>query len=156
LLPSFFTSIEYNNHPNVLKHLRSLCSSGEPFSAPLIDLIVKIDMTNCIVWNLYGPAETTIDCTVHSINVTSTIQSIPIGRPLFNYRCIIMNEYSQQSTTNQEGELCVGGVGVFAGYLRRDDLTAKALLEIDGKLFYRTGDLVTMDNNGLLHYEGRK
>ncbi|CAF4458460.1 unnamed protein product, partial [Adineta steineri] len=45
---------------------------------------------------------------------------------------------------------------VFAGYLGRDDLTAKALVEIDGQLFYRTGDLVTMDNNGLLHYQGRK
>ncbi|CAF4471498.1 unnamed protein product, partial [Adineta steineri] len=31
-----------------------------------------------------------------------------------------------------------------------------ALVEIDGQLFYRTGDLVTMDNNGLLHYQGRK
>ncbi|CAM4989266.1 unnamed protein product, partial [Rotaria socialis] len=45
---------------------------------------------------------------------------------------------------------------VFAGYLGRDDLTAKALLEVDGKLFYRTGDLVRIDNKGLLHYQGRK
>ncbi|CAM4851837.1 unnamed protein product, partial [Rotaria magnacalcarata] len=29
-------------------------------------------------------------------------------------------------------------------------------MNIDGQLFYRTGDLVTMDNNGLLHYQGRK
>ncbi|CAF4472452.1 unnamed protein product, partial [Adineta steineri] len=71
-------------------------------------------------------------------------------------RCMAITEYSQQSITNQEGELCVGGVGVFAGYFGRDDLTAKALLEIDGQLFYRTGDLVTIDNNGLLHYQGRK
>ena len=47
-------------------------------------------------------------------------------------------------------------LGVFAGYLGRDDLTAKALIEIDGELFYRTGDLVRMDNNGLLYYQGRK
>ncbi|CAF3727055.1 unnamed protein product [Adineta steineri] len=69
---------------------------------------------------------------------------------------MITNEYLQPSTTNQEGELFVGGAGVFAGYLGRDDLTAKALVEIDGEPFYRTGDLVTMDNNGLLHYQGRK
>ena len=48
------------------------------------------------------------------------------------------------------------GVGIFAGYLGNYDLTAKALIEIDSQLFYRTGDLVTMDNNGLLHYQGRK
>ena len=50
----------------------------------------------------------------------------------------------------------MGGVGVFAGYLGRDDLTEKALININGELFYRTGDLVTLDNNGLLHYQGRK
>ncbi|CAF1486244.1 unnamed protein product, partial [Adineta steineri] len=60
------------------------------------------------------------------------------------------------SVINQEAELLVGGVGVFTDYLGRDDLTAKALIEIDGQLFYRTGDLVTMDNNGLLYYQGRK
>ena len=43
-----------------------------------------------------------------------------------------------------------------AGYLGRDDLTIKALVEINGELFYRTGDLVRMDHNGLLHYRGRK
>ncbi|CAF4080211.1 unnamed protein product [Adineta steineri] len=117
---------------------------------------MRIGTTNCIVWNLYGPAEATIGCTIHSMNVTHNTQSISIGRPFYNYRCMIINEHSQQPITNQEGELFVGGAGVFAGYLERDDLTAKALVEIDGELFYRTGDLVQMDNNGLLHYHGRK
>ncbi|CAF1247958.1 unnamed protein product [Adineta steineri] len=156
LLHSFLTSVEQNNNPSVLKHLRSLCSSGEPFSVPLIDLIVKIGITNCVVWNLYGPAETTIDCTFHRVNVTNSKESIPIGIPLSNYRCMIINQYLQSSVTYQEGELFVGGVGVFVGYLGRDDLTAKALIEIDGQLFYRTGDLVRIDNNCLLHYQGRK
>ncbi|CAF1539062.1 unnamed protein product [Adineta steineri] len=117
---------------------------------------MEIGITNCTVWNVYGPAEATIDCTVHCVHVGNDAQSIPVGRPLSNYRCMIMNQYLQSSTTTGEGELFVGGVGVFAGYLERDDLTAKALLEIDGHLFYRTGDLVTIDNNGLLHYQGRK
>ncbi|CAF4006926.1 unnamed protein product, partial [Adineta steineri] len=129
---------------------------GEPFSVHLISLIVNIGITNCIVWNLYGPAEATIGSTIHCMYVTNDVKSIPIGRPFYNYRCMIINQYLQSSVTSQEAELLVGGVGVFAGYLGRDELTAKALIEIDGELFYRTGDLVTMDNNGLLHYQGRK
>ncbi|CAF0983427.1 unnamed protein product [Adineta steineri] len=129
---------------------------GEPFSVPLISLIVKIGVTNCIVWNLYGPAEATIGSTLHCVNVTNDTQKIPIGRPFYNYRCMVMTEYSQSSGTAQEGELFVGGAGVFAGYLGRDDLTSKALVDIDGELFYRTGDLVRMDKSGLLHYQGRK
>ncbi|CAF4175554.1 unnamed protein product, partial [Adineta steineri] len=113
-------------------------------------------MRNCTVWNLYGPAEATIDCTVHRVNVGNDKQGISIGTPLSNYRYMIMNQYLQSSVTNQEGELFVGGVGVFAGYLARDDLTAKALVEIDGDVFYQTGDLIRMDDNGLLHYQGRK
>ncbi|CAF1588575.1 unnamed protein product, partial [Adineta steineri] len=69
---------------------------------------------------------------------------------------IIFTSGSSGIPKAEEGELLVGGLGVFAGYLGRDDLTAKALLEIDGQLFYQTGDLVRMDNNGLLHYQGRK
>ncbi|CAF4075437.1 unnamed protein product, partial [Adineta steineri] len=156
LLYIFFTFIRQNKNINAVKYLRSLCSGGEAFPVHLIGLIMEIGITNCTLWNMYGPAETTIDCTVHCINVTSSIQSIPIGTPLSNYQCVIINQYLQSSVTNEEGELFVGGAGVFAGYLGRDDLTAKALLEIDGELFYRTGDLVTIDNNGLLHYQGRK
>ncbi|CAF0893972.1 unnamed protein product [Adineta steineri] len=110
---------------------------GEPFSVHLISLIVNIGITNCIVWNLYGPAEATIGSTIHCMYVTNDVKSIPIGRPFYNYRCMIINQYLQSSVTSQEAELLVGGVGVFAGYLGRDELTAKALLEIDGELFYR-------------------
>jgi hypothetical protein len=69
---------------------------------------------------------------------------------------MIMDEFLQLSNMGQEGELLIGGVGVFAGYHGRDDLTTKALTEINGEIFYRTGDLVRMDNSGLLHYLGRK
>jgi aryl carrier-like protein len=82
--------------------------------------------------------------------------AVPIGVPLPNYRSMVLDEYLQIVVIDQEGELFVGGVGVFAGYLGRDDLTEKALIDINGEIFYRTGDLVRMNNNGLLHYQGRK
>ncbi|CAF4058690.1 unnamed protein product, partial [Adineta steineri] len=156
LLHRFFTSVEQNNKCHVLKHLRSVCSIGEAFIVHLIDLIMKLGINNCIAWNLYGPAETTIVSTFHRVDQIKNTRSVSIGRPLSNYRCMIMNQYLQPSVTGQEGELCIGGAGVFASYLGRDDLTAKSLVEIDGQLFYRTGDLARMDNNGLLHYQGRK
>jgi aryl carrier-like protein len=129
---------------------------GEPFSAKLLISIVNIGISNCAVWDLYGPAEATIICTFHLVDVIADTQYIPIGLSLPNYRCLIMDEFLQSVFIDQEGELYVGGVGVFAGYLERNDLTAKALIEIDGEIFYRTGDLVRMDNSGLLHYLGRK
>ena len=116
----------------------------------------KFDFQRCRVWNLYGPAEVTICCTTHIVDLKMKTDTVPIGLSLPNYYCYIKDHFLQNIIINQEGELFVGGVGVFAGYLGRDDLTAKALVEIDGEMFYRTGDLVRMDHNGLLHYIGRK
>ncbi|CAF4068351.1 unnamed protein product, partial [Adineta steineri] len=143
-LHSFFIFIEQNKKVNAVKYLRSLCSIGEAFVVHLIDVIMKTGITNCTVWNLYGPAETTIVSTSYRVDLVEDKRSISIGRSISNYRCMIMNQYLQSSVTDDEGELCVGGVGVFAGYLGRDDLTAKALVEIDSELFYRIGDLVKL------------
>jgi hypothetical protein len=50
----------------------------------------------------------------------------------------------------------IGGIGVFGGYLNRDDLTSKVLIVINDKMYYRTGDIVKIDCDGLLKYIGRK
>ncbi len=113
-------------------------------------------MENCDIWNLYGPAETTIDCTFHLVEVIANAERIPIGLPLSNYQSVILDEFSQSVIIGQEGELVVGGVGVFAGYFGRNDLTNQVLIKINDQIFYRTGDLVRMDNDGLLYYRGRK
>ncbi|CAF3886038.1 unnamed protein product [Adineta steineri] len=156
LLQSFFTFIAQSSKTTNSKYFRSLCGGGEPFSIKLSTLIANNSVSEYNVWNYYGPAEITIACTLHLIDTKANSRCIPIGRSVPNYRCLILNKFLQSTFINEEGELFVGGMGVFAGYLGRYDLTAKALVEIDGELFYRTGDLVRIDNNGLLHYQGRK
>ena len=111
---------------------------------------------SCRVWNIFGIAETTINGTFHIVDVMSEINNVPIGIPIPNYQCLIRDHFLQEVPIDEEGELFVGGVGVFAGYLGREDLTEKALVMIDDEIFYRTSDLVRMDHNGLLHYIGRK
>ncbi|CAF0842950.1 unnamed protein product [Adineta steineri] len=156
ILQHFFSFLQQTNNISASRSLRSVCTGGEMCSINLVNLILSSIAHYCALWNLYGPAEATIVCTFHRVNLMANTQSIAIGRPLSNYRCMVMNQYLQSSVSGQEGELFVGGAGVFAGYLGRDDLTAKALVEIDGEPFYRTGDVVRRDNDGLLHYQGRK
>ncbi|CAF1681923.1 unnamed protein product, partial [Adineta ricciae] len=128
----------------------------EPFPVKLIAVLKNSVASTCRIWNLYGPAETTLVATYHVIALTPEMRNIPIGRLLPGYQCVIVDEFSQPVTVGEVGELLVGGVGVFAGYLGRNDLTDKALVDINGQLFYRTGDLVRLDNDGLLYYVGRK
>src|ERR1700722_17566859 len=111
---------------------------------------------HCRIWNQYGPAETTLDATYHLVDGISGRTGIRIVVPLPNYQCLVFDEFLQHVFVGQMGELLVGGVGVFVGYLGRDDLTANALVEIDDQVFYRTGDLVQLDSDGLLYYTGRK
>ncbi|CAF4233079.1 unnamed protein product, partial [Adineta steineri] len=129
---------------------------GESMSLAFIRVLMQFVAQSCRVWNLYGPAEATLGTSCHLIDVISDMHDLPIGKPLPRYICLLLNSFLQPVMIQEEGELFVGGLGVFAGYLGRDDLTTKALIEIDGQLFYQTGDLVTIDNNGLLHYQGRK
>ncbi|CAF1459222.1 unnamed protein product, partial [Adineta steineri] len=156
IINNFFTFLQQQNYHNVARYLRLVCSGGEPCSVKLINLVSNTLTHTCRILNMYGTAETTIDCTFHLFDNTMETENIPIGRPLLNYQNLVLDEFSQSMFINQEGELFVGGAGVFAGYLGRDDLTAKALVEIDGQLFYRTGDLIRMDKNNLIYYRGRK
>jgi hypothetical protein len=133
-----------------------VCFVGDISTTQLFEKLYNNVNQDCKMVNSYGPAETTIDCTCHFLDRNIDEVHIPIGKPLPNYRCLILDDLLQSVIIDQEGELFVGGVGVFAGYLGRDDLTQKALVEINGEQFYRTGDLVRIDNNGLLHYRGRK
>ncbi|CAF1627454.1 unnamed protein product [Adineta ricciae] len=155
LLDSLCAYVRQNKVPP-LTTIHTLCSTGEALSKNSVQLFSDIITENCCIWNCYGPSETTLGATCQKIDIRSNTINVPIGRPFMNYQCVIRNRFEQSVIIDEEGELLVGGVGVFAGYLTRDDLTAKALVQIDNELFYRTGDLVRMDKNGLLHYKGRK
>ncbi|CAF1412242.1 unnamed protein product [Adineta steineri] len=128
---------------------------SEAFTPDLSKVLTSNTAEKCHIWNMYGPGET-IYSTFQRIDPVAKISKIPIGLLMPNYLCHILNADMQGIILDGEGELYLGGVGVCAGYLQRDDLTAKALVEINGNVFYRTGDVVRMDCNGLLHYMGRK
>jgi len=57
---------------------------------------------------------------------------------------------------NEEGELILSGPNVMAGYWKRPDANAETFIEIDGKRWMRTGDLVRMDEEGYFFFFDRK
>jgi surfactin family lipopeptide synthetase A/bacitracin synthase 2 len=109
--------------------------------------------------NTYGVTETTVDCTYRRVFDADALPSVstafvPIGWPLPNYICHIMAEEGEQQ--DGIGELYIGGPGIFRGYLNHGTNPADSrLIEIEGKMCYRTGDLVKIVN-GELVYVGRR
>jgi long-chain acyl-CoA synthetase len=57
---------------------------------------------------------------------------------------------------NEEGEMVLSGPNVMLGYWKRPDADAETFVEIDGKRWMRTGDMVRMDEEGYFHFFDRK
>ncbi len=54
----------------------------------------------------------------------------------------------QELPQGEAGEIITHGPEVFAGYWKQPDATAAAFMELDGKRFFRTGDLGRVDEDG--------
>ncbi|CAF0953029.1 unnamed protein product [Adineta steineri] len=132
---------------------------GEQLLSSTVSQLLPFISEESRIFNLYGPAEATVVTTCYEINRKdlSTIISLPIGRPLQGYRIYLLDDYRQPVVPGKEGEIIIGGVGVFAGYYGRMDLTRQVLIEMDGEQFYMTGDLGRLDVelNGLV-FVGRR
>jgi len=54
----------------------------------------------------------------------------------------------QEVPTGEQGEIVIHGPEVFQGYWRRPEATAQAFIELDGKRFFRSGDMGRVDEEG--------
>lgn len=72
-----------------------------------------------------------------------------LGIPIFNVDSRVVDpETFQEMPPNQIGEIVTHGPQVFQGYWRNEAATQAAFVEIDGKRFFRTGDLGYVDDEG--------
>ena len=54
----------------------------------------------------------------------------------------------KQVPQGEQGEIIMSGPMIFSGYWKRPDATADAFIELDGKRFFRSGDLGRVDEEG--------
>ncbi|CAF1553107.1 unnamed protein product, partial [Didymodactylos carnosus] len=108
-------------------------------------------------YNVYAPAECTIAAIYHSIVFERiNVPVIPLGRPLPGRKCCILDEYLQPVPLGSIGEIFIGGIGIFSGYLNNcfieDRLT---YITEKREKYYKSGDLGKFDTNSQLHFCGR-
>lgn len=110
-----------------------------------------------VVENLYGPTELTVTVSGHRWDPErSPARGIngfaPIGRIHAGHEHLLLTE--DDGTSEVEGELCITGPQLTAGYLDPAD-NAGRFLDRDGRTWYRTGDRVRQLDDGELVYLGR-
>ena len=79
------------------------------------------------------------------------------GVPLPSVTAAIVDvEGTEFMPVNEVGELILHGPNMMQGYWKRPEETEESIIELDGKKWLRTGDLVRMDEEGYFHFFDRK
>ncbi|MER6615205.1 non-ribosomal peptide synthetase [Streptomyces xantholiticus] len=118
-------------------------------------------LPGCTLVNGYGPAECTTLATAHHVTPMAAAQlRVPIGRPISNATCYVLDDMLRPQPAGVPGQLYIGGDGVARGYLGRSDLTTDRFLPDPfvaeaGRYMYATGDLVCQLPDGSLDFLGR-
>ncbi|WP_431700481.1 non-ribosomal peptide synthetase [Pseudomonas sp. BR20] len=137
--------------------LRRLFSGGEALPAELRNRVLA-QLPAVQLHNRYGPTETAINVT-HWHCTAEDGERSPIGRPLGNVICRVLDEQLNPLPAGVPGELCIGGIGLARGYLGRAGLTAERFvadpLGEAGARLYRSGDRARWSAEGVLEYLGR-
>lgn len=105
------------------------------------------------LFNVYGPTETCAFVTYEE--VTENCEDIPIGVAIDNVRAVVMNDNGEEAADGEEGELCLQGESVSAGYINTSSASFVELPDEKGGMMYRTGDIVKR-MAGKIYYVGRR
>ncbi|RDA92440.1 hypothetical protein CP533_6453 [Ophiocordyceps camponoti-saundersi (nom. inval.)] len=143
--------------------------SGETLRAHVVSEFRRLGLTALKLHNGYGPTEISINCSGGpdelSVTAPRDTNDPSIGVALPNYACYILDETLRPVGIGLAGELFVGGCGVAAGYLRREELTESKFLADPfasstdlargWSRMYRTGDKAKFLPDGRIVFLGR-
>jgi amino acid adenylation domain-containing protein len=144
-----------------LSRLATVIFAGEVFPAKHLSALMR-QLPHARLLNWYGPTETNV-CTWYEVprGARELTAPVPIGIPCANVEVLALTEHGERvSRAGQEGELLVLGPGLMSGYWHLPERTAEVLVRDplqDGsdQPAYRTGDMVTLDEEGNYLFLGR-
>jgi amino acid adenylation domain-containing protein len=128
------------------------------------DLVERVRaLSDCEVFNHYGPTETTIGSCTYLVGEGSgegLPASVPVGGPIANTRCYVLDASDRPLPVGVPGKLFIAGAGVARGYIGEDELTAERFVPdpfaAGGEArMYDTGDLARWLPDGTLEFLGR-
>ena len=147
--------IDFLSNPRLgeydVSSLRRVSGGGAAMPAAIAQKL--FDLTGLQYMEGYGLSETI--AATHT-NPPQLLKQQCLGIPLFGVDSRIVDPATMATLPPGEvGEIIVNGPQVFEGYWNDPAKTAEAFTEIDGKRFFRTGDLGYMDEDGFFFFTDR-
>lgn len=157
-VPSMLRVFLETDAPAKCGSLREVFCGGEQLKPELVTSFYSKLKANLNNW--YGPSETAVDVTFWPVPRQAVPSVIPIGRPVANTQCYILDARMRPVPPGVPGELHVGGVQVGRGYLNRPELTrnryvADPFSTKPGARLFKTGDLCRFLPDGTIDFMGR-
>jgi len=134
-------------NPNIgrydLSSIRRLSGGGAAMPAAVAQRLEALGVT---YFEGYGLSETMAATHINPVNHP---KKQCLGIPLYGVDSRVIDPVTlQEMPTGEVGEIVTHGPQVFLGYWNKPEDTAQVFLEIDGKRFFRTGDLGRVDEEG--------
>jgi amino acid adenylation domain-containing protein len=137
--------------------LRLVLFAGEVFPINHLKLLTTY-WPHPRYFNLYGPTETNV-CTYYQVQTPiprEQTEPSPIGKVCSHLEGVLVQADGAEVSEGSEGELCISGPAVTGGYWNLPEQSQRCFVEVQGKKYYRTGDIVREEVDGNLRYLGRK
>ncbi len=146
---------EMNELPVLPACLRLLISGGDVLRAGYVDnLIHKV-----IVYNTYGPSETTVCAAYYNCSAGQPLEdgTYPVGKSVLGTKITIQDSQGRPVPDGTAGEICIGGAGVSEGYIgNRRKENESFVVQADGSRIYHSGDLGYFLPDGNIAFLRRK
>ncbi len=148
--PTFLSYMLGVAAPEDLRSLRIVVTGAEKCPERLFEQARQLAPQTTIIEG-YGITE----CSpVVAGNRPENVRLGTVGQPVDGVEIVVVDPESKQPLpTGATGLLLVRGPSVFRGYLNYDG--PDPFIEVDGKRWYVTGDLVELDKEGFIHFRGR-
>ena len=160
MLNAFLEFVAAHQASHRLTSLKQVFASGEaltPLQVNRFNTLIN-PVSGARLYNLYGPTEAAIDVSYYDCPTKPNQRVIPIGKPIDNIKLYIFDSHMNLQPIGIPGELCIAGVGLARGYVKKPELTAEKFVAnpiTPGERMYRTGDLARWFPRGDIEYLGR-
>jgi amino acid adenylation domain-containing protein len=140
--------------PHAFANVRHASSGGDMVPADLLEAM-KATFRFAEVFVIYGCTEVSCMGCTYPVTRDRKLARSYVGRPFAGTSVRVLDAHLARLPAGTVGEICFSGNGVVKGYLNRPELTAERFVDVEGRRYYRTGDLGRVSDEGFIEILGR-